>query len=53
MAPHDFWRFTEYGIKYLLKDSYEILAMVEIGTEIKDFPGTYWVKARKNLPDTR
>jgi SAM-dependent methyltransferase len=47
MAPQDFWRFTEYGIKYLLKDSYEILAMTEIGTEIAGFPGTYWVKARK------
>jgi SAM-dependent methyltransferase len=48
MPPQDFWRFTEYGIKYLLKDSYEILAMVEIGTEVEGFPGTYWVKAKKN-----
>ena len=48
MAPQDFWRFTEYGIRYLLKDSYEILAMAEIGTEIQGFPGTYWIKARKN-----
>jgi SAM-dependent methyltransferase len=47
MAPHDFWRFTEYGIKFLLKDSYEILVMTEIGTEVEGFPGTYWVKARK------
>jgi SAM-dependent methyltransferase len=53
MAPQDFWRFSEYGIKYLLKESYEILAMAEIGTEVKDFPGTYWVKARKNNPDRR
>jgi len=24
--------------------------MAEIGTEVKDFAGTYWVKARKNPP---
>jgi len=51
MAPHDFWRFTEYGIKYLLKDSYEILAMAEIGTEIQGFPGSYWVKVRNTKHD--
>ncbi len=50
LAPQDFWRFTEYGIKYLLKESYEVLAMAEIGTEVKDFAGTYWVNARKNPP---
>ena len=53
MAPQDFWRFTEYGIRYLLKDSYEIIAMKEIGTEIAGFPGTYWVKARKNHINTK
>jgi SAM-dependent methyltransferase len=47
LAPQDFWRFTEFGIKYLLKDSYEILVMSGIGTRVRDFPRTYWVKARK------
>jgi SAM-dependent methyltransferase len=47
-GSQDFWRFTEHGIKYLLKDSYEIIDIVSIdqrrGTE---FPSAYWIKARK------
>jgi ubiquinone/menaquinone biosynthesis C-methylase UbiE len=47
LAPHDYWRFTEYGIKFMLKDSYEVVAMKEIGTEEPGFPGSYWFRARK------
>lgn len=48
MAPQDFWRFTEYGIRYLLKDSYEILELASIDPKRgMDFPATYWVKAVK------
>ena len=50
MAPHDFWRFTEHGIRYLLKKSYEIedLAAIDLDGKSGDrFPASYWVKARK------
>lgn len=48
MAPHDFWRFTEYGIKYILKNSYEIMVLTAIDVKSgKHFPASYWVKAMK------
>ena len=47
MAPQDFWRFTEYGIRFLLKDAYEILELTSIDNEVEYFPGTYWTKGRK------
>lgn len=43
-APQDFWRFTEYGIRYLLRD-FVVEELVAIGDPM--FPATYWVKARK------
>lgn len=48
MAPNDFWRFTEYGIRYLLRDSYRIQVLTGIDLRHgKHFPATYWVKASK------
>jgi ubiquinone/menaquinone biosynthesis C-methylase UbiE len=48
MGPHDFWRFTEFGIRYLLKDTYEIIDLVGIdGKKQGTFPAAYWVKAKK------
>lgn len=48
MRPHDFWRFSEFGIRHLLKDSYEIVCGRPIDTHKgTEFPATYWVKARK------
>lgn len=46
-APCDFWRFTEYGIRHLLCESYEIEDLVGFDLAVRDFPATYWVKARK------
>lgn len=43
-APQDFWRFTEYGLRYLLR-AFQIEALVAIGEPA--FPTTYWVKAIK------
>lgn len=43
-APQDFWRFTEYGIRYLLR-AFVIEDLRAIGDPA--FPTTYWVKARK------
>jgi len=39
MAHQDFWRFTEYGIKYLLKDSHTRSWRCRDRTEIEAFPG--------------
>jgi SAM-dependent methyltransferase len=48
MGPHDFWRFTEFGVRYLLKDDYDIIDLVGIDRKNKGaFPAAYWVKARK------
>ena len=48
MGKQDFWRFTVYGIEYLLKHSYEIIEMVPIDPKRgMEFPATYWVKATK------
>lgn len=48
MPPHDYWRFTKFGINELLKDSFQI---IELGEMVKgknsDFPVGYMVKARK------
>lgn len=44
-VPQDFWRFTEFGIRYLLR-AFTIEAVEAIGTDPK-FPWTYWVRARK------
>lgn len=47
-SPHDFWRFTEFGIKHLLKGSYRINDMASIDAKMgMEFPATYWVKAVK------
>ena len=46
--PQDFWRFTEYGIRHLLKDLYEIVEVAKIDEKKgEDFPSAYWVKAKK------
>ncbi|MCZ6778005.1 MAG: class I SAM-dependent methyltransferase [Acidobacteria bacterium] len=50
MSPQDFWRFTEYGIRHLLRGSYEVITMVPIDRKRgREFPSAYWVKARKVL----
>ena len=45
LAPTDFRRYTEYGIRYLLEPQFEILALDPICDAA--FPMAYWVKARK------
>jgi len=44
-VPQDFWRFTEYGVRYLLR-AFTIEALEAIGDN-KKHPWTYWVRARK------
>jgi len=47
LQPHDYWRFTEHAIRYLLEDKYAILALTPIDTSVPAFPNAYWTKARK------
>lgn len=44
-APHDFWRFTEYGVRYLLR-AFTVEDVKALGGS-DHFPATYWAKARK------
>ncbi len=48
-APTDYWRFTEYGIRHLLQDRFEILSLEGIGEDEPGFPTAYWCAA-KRLP---
>lgn len=43
-APQDFWRFTEYGVRYLLK-AFQIRDLRTIGNP--KHPSAYWVWAVK------
>jgi len=48
MRPYDFWRSTEYGIRYLLKDQYTLHKLESVYTiRSSDFPASYWAKAQK------
>jgi SAM-dependent methyltransferase len=47
LEPHDYWRFTEYGIRYLLKDQYDILRLDPVEYSVPKAPSSYWAKARK------
>jgi SAM-dependent methyltransferase len=48
MAPNDYWRFTEYGIRHLLHhNGYEILNLAPIDNSVPEFPASYWVRAKK------
>lgn len=44
-APQDFWRFTEYGVRWLLRACASV-EIVPIGDDPK-FPWSYWVRAVK------
>jgi ubiquinone/menaquinone biosynthesis C-methylase UbiE len=43
-APQDFWRFTEFGLRWLLR-AFSIEDLRAIGPPLT--PSAYWVKARK------
>lgn len=46
-VPHDYWRFTEYGIRHILHDDYEILELALMDNSVLGFPAAYWIKAKK------
>ena len=45
-SQDDYWRFTEYGIRYLFGDM-RIRSMHEINNEVDKFPAAYWAKIIK------
>lgn len=45
-APKDFWRFTEHGIRWMLRQ-FQVEVIKPLGDPA--FPFGYWVKARKVL----
>jgi ubiquinone/menaquinone biosynthesis C-methylase UbiE len=47
MAPYDYWRFTEFGVRELLKDSFDIIEVAAIDESQAGFPSAYWTKAIK------
>lgn len=48
LSPQDFWRFTEHGVRFLLKESYQVIDLVSIDSKKgMEFPSAYWVKAKK------
>jgi SAM-dependent methyltransferase len=49
MAPNDYWRFTEYGIRAMLEDAFHIVEIQTIDNSQDNFPGAYWVRATKKV----
>jgi len=48
LAPTDYWRFTEFGIRMLLqRTGYQIDEIVPIDASVADFPAAYWSRATK------
>lgn len=47
MEPHDYWRFTEYGIRWLLRKHFDILEITAIDRSVRSFPASYWTWAKK------
>ena len=47
MQPYVFWRFTKYGISYMLKNSYIVKEVQAIDADDPSNPATYWTYAIK------
>jgi len=48
LAPTDYWRFTEFGIRVLLeRHGYRAEEVTPIDSSVPDFPATYWSRATK------
>lgn len=48
LAPNDYWRFTEFGIRHLLRDDYVIKELTPVdAVGGAEFPAAYWTKAIK------
>lgn len=50
VVPEDYWRFTCFGIEYMLIDDYDIQEMKAIDDKDKNFAASYWTRAiKKNV----
>jgi hypothetical protein len=47
LAPYDYWRFTKYGLSYLLNHKYKIVNIKELDSINNEFPSAYIVEAIK------
>jgi SAM-dependent methyltransferase len=48
LAPTDYWRFTEHGVRVLLeRHGFVVEDIVAIDAAVPDFPATYWARARR------
>ena len=47
MPPNDYWRFTEYGIRELLSEGFQISVLDSMDAGDAKFPAAYWCKAVK------
>jgi SAM-dependent methyltransferase len=46
LAPTDYWRFTEFGIRVLLdRHGWDLADLTPIDLSVPDFPATYWARA--------
>jgi SAM-dependent methyltransferase len=49
-APQDFWRFTAFGLKFLLEKHDFVLAdIASIQEDVPRFPVSYWARALRRL----
>jgi SAM-dependent methyltransferase len=47
MEPFDFWRFTEYGVKFMLLKDYDLENLYGTDDTVHNFPAAYLARARK------
>jgi SAM-dependent methyltransferase len=45
MSPNDFWRFTEFGLRRLLAEDFDLMEIAAIDERQPGFPAAYWTKA--------
>lgn len=51
MSSHDFWRFSEDGIKFLLpRFGFALEELAAIDESVPGFPATYWARAKRTTP---
>lgn len=48
LPPTDYWRFTEFGVKHLLKDGFEKVTITPVNESVPSFPAAYWVEATRS-----
>ena len=44
-VPHDYWRFTEYGVRALIEPYFAIKEICVIDETVTGFPSAYWTRA--------